>query len=206
MAAEQPEASETVSQSRTASEPAQRDLDEPKVTVFNSAPQILEALLLAADQPVSTTRLAQAMGKRFDGKKIRGMIEELNRFYKEHNRAFEIVSIAGGFQVLTRPEYKKWVAELHKHRRQDRLSQSAVETLAIVAYRQPILRAAIDDIRGVQSGPLLRGLLERGLIKIVGHQNVPGHPRLYGTTRIFLQHFGLKSLKDLPKVSELTPP
>lgn len=168
--------------------------------------RILEALLFASDQPVSAARLAQVLGKRFDAKAVRKLIEELNRGYEEQQRAFEVAEIAGGFQVLTRPELKKWVAELHKHRRQDRLSQSAVETLAIVAYRQPILRAQIDDIRGVQSGPLLRSLLERGLIKIVGRQNVPGRPILYGTSRLFLNHFGLKSLRDLPKVAELTPP
>ena len=81
-----------------------------------------------------------------------------------------------------------------------------METLAIVAYKQPIQRAVVDDIRGVQSGPLLRSLLERGLIKVVGRQNVPGRPILYGTSRLFLQHFGLKSLKDLPRVAELAPP
>jgi len=81
----------------------------------------------------------------------------------------------------------------------------AIGSLAIIAYRQPITRAKIDDIRGVQSGPMMRGLMERGLIKIVGYRNVPGHPRLYGTTRLFLDHFGLKTLKDLPKAQELSP-
>jgi len=180
--------------------------ETPKATVYNSAPQILEALLFAADAPLPTARITQTMGKRFDAKSIRDLIKQLNASYKEQNHAFEILQIAGGFQILTRPEYRRWVAELHKHRRQDKLSQPAVETLAIIAYRQPMLRVTIDDIRGIQSAPLLRALLERGLIKVVGHQNVPGHPRLYGTTRLFLQHFGLKSLKDLPKVNELTPP
>jgi len=178
----------------------------PKVTLANSRKQILEAILFAADQPVAATRLVQVMGKRVDARVLRKMIDELNAEYKSQNRAFEIVEIAGGYQVFTRPEYQKWVAELHKHRRQDKLTPSAIEALAIIAYRQPILRAQIDDIRGVQSGPMLRGLMERGLIKIVGYQNVPGHPRLYGTTRIFLNHFGLKTLKGLPKVQELSPP
>jgi len=177
-----------------------------KLTVRNAAPQIIEALLFASDAPVSASRLAGTLGKSFDGRAVRRIIADLNAFYAEHNRAFEILEIAGGFQVLTRPEYRRWVAELHRHRRQDKLSQPAIETLAIIAYRQPVLRATIDDIRGIQSGPLLRALLERGLIKIVGHQNVPGHPRLYGTSRLFLEQFGLKSLKDLPKVAELTPP
>jgi len=168
--------------------------------------RITEALLFAADQPVTAARLANVLGKRYDAKAVRAFIEDLNRQYQEQDRAFEIVEIGGGFQMLTRPEMKRWVGELHRRRRQDRLSQPAVEALAIIAYRQPILRAQIDDIRGVQSGPLLRSLLERGLVKIVGRQNVPGRPILYGTSRLFLNHFGLKSLKDLPKVAELAPP
>jgi segregation and condensation protein B len=180
--------------------------EEPeKVTLGNSAKPIVEALLFAADQPMAASKLSQVMGKRIDGTRVRAIIKELNEEYVEQKRAFEIAEIAGGFQIMTRPEYRKWVAELHKHRRQDKLTPSAIETLAIIAYRQPILRAKIDDIRGVQSGPMLRNLVERGLVKVVGVQNVPGHPKLYGTTRMFLDHFGLKSLKHLPKVDELKP-
>lgn len=199
--AAEPQPSDPASETPAATAP-----EAAGVTIHNSAPQVLEALLFAADAPLSAPRLAQTMGKRFDPKTIRSMIKDLNSSYREHNRAFEIVALAGGFQMLTRPEYRRWIVELHRHRRQDKLSQPAIETLAIVAYRQPILRVTIDDVRGIQSGPLLRALLERGLIKVVGHQNVPGHPRLYGTTRLFLNHFGLTSLKDLPKVAELTPP
>lgn len=168
--------------------------------------QILEALLFAADRPVSAAQLSQILGKKYDGRAVRKLLDEINREYLEHARAFEITEIAGGFQLLTRPDFKKWVADLHRHRRQEKISPAGVETLAIVAYRQPILRAEVDDIRGVQSGPLLRSLTERGLVKVVGRQNVPGRPILYGTTRIFLEQFGLNSLKDLPKVAELTPP
>jgi len=170
------------------------------------ARQVLEALLFAADQPVQGARLAQILGKGFDARAVREMIDALNEEYATQRRAFQIVEIAGGFQMLTRPEHKEWVAELYKGRRVEKLSPSAVETLAIVAYRQPVQRAVVDDIRGVQTGPLLRNLLERGLIKVVGRLNVPGRPILYGTTRLFLQHFGLKGLKDLPRVAELTPP
>jgi len=170
------------------------------------AKRVLEALLFASDRPVSGSRLAEVLGKNFDAKAVRQLLDELNEDYQTQDRAFAVAEIAGGFQLLTRPEFRQLVAELHKHRRQEKLSQSAVETLAIVAYKQPILRAQVDDIRGVQTGPLLRNLIERGLIKVVGRQNVPGRPILYGTTRLFLNHFGLKSLKDLPKVSELAPP
>jgi len=194
-----------VSSERSVPHPRQSKMTE-KTQGGTQPIQIVEALLFAADRAVTATRLAEVLGKRFDAKAVRGLIKELNGQYEAQNHAFEIVEIAGGFQLLTRPEMKKWVAELHRHRRQDKLSQPAVETLAIIAYRQPILRAQIDDIRGVQSGPLLRSLLERGLVKIVGRKNVPGRPILYGTSRLFLNHFALKSLKDLPKVAELAPP
>lgn len=170
------------------------------------APQVLEALLFAATEPVPSARLGQVLGKGFDAKAIRSLVDSLNEQYTAHGRSFEILEIAGGFQLMTRPEFKDWVAELHKGRKQDKISPSAVETLAIVAYKQPIQRAIVDDIRGVQSGPLLRSLMERGLIKVVGRLNVPGRPILYGTTRLFMHHFGLKSLRDLPNVAELTPP
>ncbi len=170
------------------------------------AKQILEACLFASDQPVTISRLTQVLGKRFDGRTVRKLLDELKKEYGAQGRAFDLAEIAGGVQLFTRPEFKKWVLELHKHRRPEKLSQAAIETLAIVAYRQPILRAQVDDVRGVQSGPLLRSLLERGLVKVVGRQNVPGRPILYGTTRMFMHHFGLKSLKNLPSVPQLSPP
>ncbi len=181
-------------------------MGDPQQMTPEKARQVLEALLFGADQPVSAGRLAQVLGKDFGPKDVRRLVRELNEEYAAQLRAFEVVEIGGGFQLLTRPEFKDWVTTLLKHRRQEKLSQPAVETLAIVAYRQPILRAQVDDIRGVQSGPLLRSLLERGLMKVVGRQNVAGRPILYGTTRLFLWRFGLKSLKDLPRVAELTPP
>ena len=168
--------------------------------------QILEALLFASDNPLSPARAAQILGSGQDARSARKLADELNAEYACQKRAFEIVEIAGGLQLMTRPEFKDHIARLLKDRRPEKLSPSAVETLAIVAYRQPILRAQVDDIRGVQTGPLLRSLLERGLIKIVGRQNVPGRPILYGTSRLFLEQFQLRSLKDLPRVAELTPP
>lgn len=170
------------------------------------ARQVVEVLLFASDQSVNPAKIAQILGKEFDAKDVRKMADELNESYTSQQRSFEIIEIAGGLQLMSRPEYKEYISELYKERRMEKLSPSAVETLSIVAYRQPILRATVDDIRGVQSGPLLRSLQERGLIKVVGRQNVPGRPILYGTSRLFLDHFGLKSLKDLPKSAELTPP
>jgi len=165
---------------------------------------ILEAILFAADQPLAsrTRKLADVAGGGLDGRQVRRLIEEMRREYDSQGRAFQIEEIAEGFQMLTRPEYHPWLRALHRSQRDQRLSQSAVETLAIVAYKQPMLRAEVEDIRGVQCGPLLRSLLERDLIKIVGRKNVPGRPIVYGTTRRFLDHFNLKSLRDLPTLAD----
>lgn len=170
------------------------------------ARQVFEAVIFAADQPLPPARVAQVLGKEFDVRDVRRMADELNAEYQAQGRSFEIQEVAGGLQMQSLPEFKDWVVEAHKHRRQEKLTPSSVETLAIVAYKQPVQRVTVDDIRGVQSGPILRSLMERGMIKGVGRANVPGRPILYGTTRLFMQHFGLKSLKDLPKVAELTPP
>jgi len=165
--------------------------------------RILEALLIATDQPVSAARLARVLGGGVDSRRVRKLMQTMREEYDAQGRAFQIEEIAEGFQILTRPEFHEWVAKLRKTRREERLTPSAIETLAIVAFKQPVLRAEIDDIRGVHCGPLLRGLIEKSLVKIVGRQNAPGRPILYGTTRRFLQVFGLKSIKDLPKLGAL---
>lgn len=166
---------------------------------------ILEALLFAAHGPVSSRDLAHAAGGGLDGREVRRLIEEMRQEYDGQGRAFQIEAVAGGFQILTRPEYHKWVRELLRSRGEEKLSPSAVETLAIVAYKQPILRAEIEDIRGVGCGPLLRSLVDKRLLKIVGRKNVPGRPILYGTARRFMLHFHLKSLKDLPQLGDEPP-
>jgi len=162
---------------------------------------ILEALLIAADQPAPAARLARILGGGVDTRRVRKLVDALRAEYDAQGRAFQIEEIAEGYQILTRPEYREWVAGLRKSRREDRLTPSAIETVAIVAFKQPVLRAEVDDIRGVHTGPVLRSLLERGLVKIVGRRNVPGRPILYGTTRRFLNVFGLRSLKALPRLS-----
>ena len=164
---------------------------------------VLEALLIATDQPVAPARLARILGRGMDTRRVRKLIEAMRGEYDAQGRAFQIEEIAEGYQILTRPEYREWVVELRKSRREDRLSPSAFETLAIVAFKQPVLRAETDDIRGVHSGPVLRALIEKGLVKIVGRQNVPGRPLLYGTTRRFLNVCGLPSVKDMPQLGGL---
>jgi segregation and condensation protein B len=159
---------------------------------------VVEALLFSTDRPVSSRRLADASGAA-DGRQVRRVLKELRRQYDEGGHAFALEEIAGGFQILTRPEFAPWVGRLNSQQRQETLSKAALETLAVVAYRQPITRAEVDDIRGVQTGPLLRALAGRRLIKVVGRSEELGRPLLYGTTKHFLEVFGLRSVKDLPK-------
>jgi segregation and condensation protein B len=171
-----------------------------------SNPQrILEAILFACDAPLPSRRLAELIGTG-DGHAVRKWVDDLNAQYAESGRAFEIAERAGGYMLLTRPQYAPWLKQMFQGRSEGRLSKPALETLAILAYRQPVTRAEIEAIRGVAAGELVRGLMEKGLVRIVGRKDVLGHPLLYGTTRKFLQIFGLGSLSDLPKADELTRP
>ena len=158
----------------------------------------LEAVLLVADEPLPTRRLAQAAGLP-DAAAARRLLKKLQSLYDQNGTAFQIEEIAGGFQLLTRPEYHRWLASLRRGGHDLRLTGPAREILAIVAYRQPIMRAAIESIRGVNCAETLRLLMEKGLIKIAGRDDSLGRPVLYGTTKKFLQVFGLKSIKELPR-------
>ncbi|GAB4193590.1 MAG: hypothetical protein Kow00105_07740 [Phycisphaeraceae bacterium] len=165
----------------------------------------LEAALLTTDRPMTAGKL----GELLDGvgaKAIQASADRLNRVYEETNRSFRIEKVAGGLQILTLPRYAHVLSALHKTRAQAKLSPAAMETLAIIAYQQPIMRAQIENIRGVACGEVLRSLMERKLVKIVGRAEEIGRPMLYGTTKTFLEVFGLSSLKDLPKVEKSKPP
>ena len=164
------------------------------------AKRIIEALLFVSDKPVSIDTLKDVL-KEIDPTEVRNLIEELNGEYSSSGRSFGIKEIAGGFQMLTDPIYSKWISAMYK-RPPDRLTGPSLETLAIIVYKQPITRADIEAIRGVNVDGVLRTLEERGLIKTKGRLDAPGRPILYGTTTEFLQHFGLKSLDELPKLRE----
>ncbi len=177
------------------------DADEAPFDLAD-AMSVVAAIIFACDDPISAAQIAQVAelpGRRA----VRQAVEALNARYEQINCTFRIESIAGGYQLLTFPEYHDVLARLHKSKSDSKLSQAAMETLAIVAYRQPIIRADIESIRGVACGEVLRGLIEKGLVKIAGRAEVLGRPMLYGTTRRFLQVFGLGSLKDLPNAEEL---
>ena len=185
--------------------PAEGDPDEAAepagpVEVDVSA---VEAILFATDSPLSPAKLAEVACLEGGRRAARLAVETLNARYAQMGCAFRIESLAGGYQMLTLPEYNDVLARLLKVRSESKLSQAALETLAIIAYRQPILRADVEAIRGVQAGEVIRSLMEKGLVKIVGRAEEIGRPMLYGTTRRFLEIFGLSSLADLPKVEEL---
>lgn len=164
--------------------------------------QRVEAVLLILKEPHGARRIAE-LADIGDATRVRTIISELNRHYERRGRAFQIRQVAGGYQMLTRPQFAKWIRRLQHVGMPDRLSSSALETLAVIAYRQPLGRAEIDAIRGVHSGEVLRQLMERDLVKIAGRSEELGRPFLYATTRQFLKLFGLGSLDDLPAAGQL---
>lgn len=164
--------------------------------------RIVEALLFASDTPLSAGKLAEMVGD-ISVRDMRLLIADLNGRYVEAGMSFRIEKIAGGYQMLTRPEFQPWLARLVKHRSNMRLTEPALETLAVVAYKQPVIRADVEAIRGVACGEVLNRLRELGLIRIVGRAEVVGRPILYGTTRKFLDTFGLASLDELPPMEAL---
>ena len=162
---------------------------------------LIEALLFASDRPLSVERIKEVL-EEADIRSIRAACQALRLEYDALGRAFELKEVADGFQFRTRPEFAAYVGRL-KRTNPLRLSRASLEVLAIVVYRQPVLRSEIERIRGVDSGGVLKSLLERGLVRILGRENLPGRPLSYGTTRRFLEVFELKSLKDLPSAEEL---
>ena len=164
--------------------------------------RLVEALLFASEAPLTAADLAR-IDDSFDEEQVEGLIAELKQEYEAEERAFGIFEIAGGFQILTRSEYASILERYDTVPVTTRLSPAALETLAIIAYRQPVGRAEVEDIRGVGAGGVLKTLLERNLVEVVGRGEGLGRPLLYGTTRYFLEHFGFRSLDELPKSDEL---
>lgn len=161
----------------------------------------LEAVLFVAKEPLSSRKLAQLAGLE-DGARARALIRKLNERYRVNGSAFCAVEVAGGFQLRTLPEFAPWLMRLQDAPQETKLTNSAMETLAIVAYEQPVLRVNVERVRGVHCGDVLRQLLEMGFIKIVGRSEELGRPFLYGTTKLFLQTFGLTRIEDLPRRDE----
>jgi len=176
--------------------------------------RVIEALLFSAQKPLSIREVATAV-KNAEGEDspnelsrvkdadVAAALEQLKIEYVEHQRAFQLIEKAEGWQLATDPKYAQWVRQLFPAPKPGRLSAPALETLAIIAYRQPITRADVEAVRGVNIDGVLQTLLERGLVKIAGRAEVPGRPLLYETTQFFLDHFGLRNLDELPNVEEL---
>ena len=162
----------------------------------------LEAVLFLAKAPLTSRKLSQLAGLD-DGTQARTMVKSLSKHYDKVGRAFQVKRVAGGFQLRTRPQFAKWIRRLEHVPKPIRLSSPMIETLAVVAYRQPIIKAEIEAVRGVSCGEILRQLLERGLVKIAGRSPELGRPFLYATSKDFLTNFGLNSLDDLPRADQL---
>lgn len=163
--------------------------------------KIVEVLLFVSDKPLPIDEIVKTVDGS-DKEAVRKAIEELNVEFASTNRSFSIIEVGGGFQIMTDPFYAPYVRKLFTKERKHRLSAPSLETLAIIAYKQPVTRADIEAIRGVNIEGMLEKLLERNIIRVVGRKDIPGRPFVYGTTKNFLTHFGLNSLEDLPKLKD----
>lgn len=162
---------------------------------------VIEALLFASDKPLPLQAIKDALDN-LDAEQIRKVLEDLRLEYEQANRGMRITEIAGGFQMITAPGYAPFLNRLYKSRKAEKLSRPALETLAIIAYKQPVTRMEIQSIRNVNADGMIKGLLDKALIRISGRRKAPGRPYVFATTRQFLEHFGLKSLEELPKIEE----
>ena len=165
----------------------------------------LEAALFLADEPLPARKLADAAGLP-DGHAARRLIERLRTLYADDNSSFQIEELGGGYQLLTRPAFHPWLLRLRRTGQDVRLTPATLETLAVIAYKQPITRADVDTLRGVACAELIRLLMEKGLVRVTGRHDSLGRPQLYGTTKRFLQAFGMNTLADLPEVESLKRP
>lgn len=163
----------------------------------------IEALLFISEKPVMLEQIREIL-PTISTTEIRQAIHEIRNEYEENTRGMGIVEIAGGYQMLSNPKYADYVRNFFKSRVKEKLTKPALETLAIIAYKQPVTRSDIEMIRGVNSDGVVTHLMNKGLIKMVGRRDVPGRPYLYGTTRLFLEYFGLKALEGLPQIEEFS--
>ena len=162
---------------------------------------IVENVLLAADQPINASELSKIFLDGTDKNQLQSILDELKEEY--NSRSLQIMEVADGYQLCTRHEYNDWIRKYLKLDRSSRLSQPSLDTLSIIAYKQPLTRQEVDDIRGVDSSGVLKTLLEKKVIGPAGRKKVPGRPIMYRTTQKFLEYFGLKDLSDLPTLEDL---
>jgi len=163
---------------------------------------VIEALLFASEKPLTIEQARNVLD--LDSSRIRGVLEELKSEYEKSNRGIRIIEVAGGFQMITAAGFAPFLKKLYKERRSERLSKPALETLAIIAYKQPVTKVEIESLRNVNVDGVIKSLLDKYLIRIAGRKKTPGRPYVFGTTRQFLEYFGLKSLEELPKMEEFS--
>lgn len=162
---------------------------------------ILEALLFVTAEPIPVTRFLALLGA-VTKQDVDQALASLAQDYEQEGRGLQLAEVAGGYRIVTKAEFAPWLKRLEKVKSPSKLSRSALESLAIIAYKQPIVRAEVEQIRGVETSGVIRTLLERKLVRIVGRKEEPGRPIMYGTTKFFLEHFGLRDLSQLPPLRE----
>jgi segregation and condensation protein B len=191
--------------------PVEKTKEVLELQVPTTLKSLIEALVFAAKEPLTAKQIKdiyegdgpQSYLRHLDGEELEGAIGELNAEYEKGDKPYRIVQIAGGYQFATLSSYADWIGRLYKEQGRRKLSQSGVESLAIIAYKQPVTKSDIESIRGVNCDYVLKTLLEKELVTIVGRAHAPGRPLLYGTTREFLSHFGLNEITDLPRPREI---
>ena len=169
----------------------------------NNLKSAIEALIFASEKPITTEQIKKVLGE-LDAASINKIILELKNDYDTKDRGLRVVEIAGGFQMATASDFAPFLKKLFKHRSGEKLSKPALESLAIIAYKQPLTKSEIESLRNVNVDGVMKSLIDKNLIRICGRKKVPGRPFVFGTTREFLEHFGLKSLQDLPKMEDFT--
>ncbi len=178
-----------------------QSVDENRVQSMGELQAILEALLFVSSEPLSLARLVAVMGS-VPKSDMEEALRNIGHALDQEGRGVRLTVVAGGYRLVTKPDYSSWIKRLDKAKTSAKLSRSALESLAIIAYKQPLVRSEVEEIRGVEASGVLRTLLERKLVRIVGRKEVPGRPIMYGTTKFFLEHFGLGDLSQLPPLRE----
>lgn len=169
----------------------------------NNLKAAVEALIFASEKPITLEQIKKVLDIS-DNASVNKIIDELKTEYVAQNRGIRVTEVAGGFQMITTGTFAPFLKKLFKNRYSERLSKQALESLAIIAYKQPLTKAEIESLRNVNIDGVMKSLLEKNLIRICGRKKVPGRPYVFGTTREFLEHFGLRSLQDLPKIEDFT--
>jgi segregation and condensation protein B len=181
--------------------PHEQSFDDHQVQGSGDLQAILEALLFVSSEPLPLSRLVAVVGN-VSASEVEEALRKIGHALDQEGRGLRLVLVGGGYRLVTKPDYALWIKRLDKAKTVAKLSRSALESLAIIAYKQPLVRAEIEEIRGVETSGVLRTLLERKLVRIVGRKEVPGRPIMYGTTKFFLEHFGLSDLSQLPPLRE----